>query len=68
MRAGTNASTRDDAKVKINRTSTTYSRKARISAEGTRDITNIAQCKDHQANIRQTMLALSISHAIAIHY
>lgn len=61
MRVGINANTTEDGKAKINRTSTTYFHKARISAEETRGTTNIAQCKDHQTNIHQTMLALSIT-------
>lgn len=61
MRAGINANTTEDGKVKMNRTSTTYFPKARISAEESRGTTNIAQCKDHQTNIHQKMLELSIT-------
>lgn len=67
MRAGISANTIEDGKLEINRTFAIGFRKARISPEGPRGTNNITQCKDHQTNIHQTTLALSISPAIAIH-
>lgn len=66
MRAGIDANTTEARKLEINRTLATDFHKARISPEGMRGPSNIAQRKD-QTNIHQTRQALSISPAIAIH-